>query len=186
MGLFNKKKLSIEEILNAIASLSEEEKAQVKAKIDEPTESEMEEKENPEETSTEQVTEQPVEKPKTEGVGNELGEQPQGEMPEEESAEQPMENADNQPVGTETPPQTEELNDLEQENKEDVIRGLTDRLQVVEEKLAEFEKLKSLMEEYTKKQADSFGYKGAVPGAKKDIHEMSASELKQKMLNGEI
>ena len=82
--------------------------------------------------------------------------------------------------------QPQEMNNVEQDNKEDVVAGLMDRLQAVEEKLATFDELKALMEDYTKKQADSFGYKGAVPGGKKDIHDMSASELKQKMLNGEI
>lgn len=168
MALFGKK-MSLEEILKAIKGLSEEEKAQLKAEIDGETEETTEEVEQvtePQEETEEQVeetVEEPVEEP-TEEVE-------QAPVPEQPVQEQPQE---------------QELNDVEQDNKEDVVAGLMDRLQAVEEKLATFDELKALMEDYTKKQADSFGYKGAVPGAKKDIHDMSATELKQKMLNGEI
>jgi hypothetical protein len=180
MALFGKK-LSLEEILKAIEGLSDEEKAQVKAKMEEkPVEEPIEEgqevvekqvdnQETTEETEqTEEVAqevEEPVEEP-TENV----------ETPNEEPTEE-------QP---EIPAETEELNPIEEGNKDEVIQGLTERLTALEEKLAQFDELKGLMEEFTKKQADSFGYKGAIPGAKKDIHEMSASELKEKMLNGEI
>ena len=175
MGLFNKK-LSLEEILKAIEGLSEEEKAQVKAKMEENVPTEEEPKvDNVEEQvdSTEEVTEEPKE------VGIE-------EPVEEPSIEEPTEpSIEPQPEG-EIQPKTEELNGVEQENKEDAMSALVERITALEEKLAQFDELKGLMEQFTKKQADSFGYKGAVPGAKKDIHEMSASELKQKMLNGEI
>lgn len=178
MGLFNKK-LSLEEILKAIEGLSDEEKAQVKAKMEQSATVEEEPKMDNEEeqvdnNGTEEVTEQPKDVGEEEPV-----EEPSVEEPTEPSIEEP------QPEG-EIQPQTEELNSIEQENKEDALSGLADRISALEEKLAQFDELKGLMEEYTKKQADSFGYKGAVPGAKKDIHDMSASELKQKMLNGEI
>lgn len=169
MALFGKK-MSLEDILKAIKGLSEEEKAKVKAEIngevEEATE-EVEQATEPQEETEEQVeesTEETIEEPVEEAT--EEVEQP---VPEEPVQEQPQ-----------------EMNNVEQDNKEDVVAGLMDRLQAVEEKLATFDELKALMEDYTKKQADSFGYKGAVPGGKKDIHDMSASELKQKMLNGEI
>ena len=178
MGLFNKK-LSLEEILKAIEGLSDEEKAQIKAKMEQSATVEEEpkmdnEEEQADNNGTEEVTEQPKDVGEEEHV-----EEPSVEEPTEPSIEEP------QPEG-EIQPQTEELNGIEQENEEDALSGLVDRISALEEKLAQFDELKSLMEEYTKKQADSFGYKGAVPGAKKDIHDMSASELKQKMLNGEI
>ena len=177
MGLFNKK-LSLEEILKAIEGLSDEEKAQVKAKMEQSTPVEEPKMDNEEEqvdnNGTEEVTEQPKEVGEEEPV-----EEPSAEEPTEPSIEEP------QPEG-EIQPQTEELNGIEQENKEDALSGLVDRISALEERLAQFDELKGLMEKFTQKQADSFGYKGAVPGAKKDIHDMSASELKQKMLNGEI
>ena len=179
MALFNKK-LSLDEILKAIEGLSEEDKAKVKAKMDEgaPVEEtpEVENVEEQADNTAEGESEQP------EQVGEEVEEQ--GALVEEvPGEEQPTEQPT--PEG-EMPPETEELDGVEQDNKDEVISGLVDRVQALEEKLAELNELKGLMEQFTKKQADSFGYKGAVPGAKKDIHDMSASELKEKMLNGEI
>lgn len=172
MGLFNKK-LSLEEILKAIEGLSEEEKAQVKAKMEEPKEEETEVAQEVESDTTEVESEEPVEQ----------AEEPTEEVQEEATKEVAEENVEET---AETTPETEKLNPVEEDNKEDVFSGLADRIQALEERLAELDELKALMEDFTKKQADSFGYKGAIPGAKKDIHEMSASELRQKIQNGEI
>jgi hypothetical protein len=172
MGLFNKK-LSLEEILKAIEGLSDEEKAQVKAK--------MEESATVEETPEANI--EPSEEAQSEI------EQPEATENVEAGAEELIEQAPETQEPTpeaETQPETEQLNGVEQDNKEDVMSGFANRLTAVEEKLAQLDELKELMEKYTKKQADSFGYKGAIPGVKKDINDMSASELKEKMLNGEI
>ena len=171
MGLFNKQKLSLEEILKAIENLSEEEKAQVKAKMEEPTEEEVSGEEIASETEDNGVETEEV---STEEVATEEEVENQ---PTEEPSEQPTE-----PTEQPTPEQDGATN----ENSEDVYQGLADRITALEEQLAQFSELKELMEQFTQKQADSFGYKGAIPGAKKDIHDMSASELKEKMLNGEI
>lgn len=177
MALFSKK-MSLEEILKAIEGLSEEEKAQVKAKMNESTEVPEEPQAEVQSDVTEEKSNEPmVEEPSEQVEGEET------ENLEGEEVEEPTQEVEQAP---ETAPQTEELNDVEQENKEDVLSGLTDRIQALEEKLAELDELKELMEQFTQKQADSFGYKGAVPGGKKDIHEMSANELKQKLINGEI
>ena len=180
MALFNKK-MSLEEILKAIEGLSEEEKAQVKAKMNESTEVPEEPQAEAQSDATEEKSNEPmVEEPSEQVEGEET------ENLEGEEVEEPTQEVEKAP---ETAPQTEELNDAEQENKKDVLGGLTDRVQALEEKLAELDELKELkelMEQFTQKQADSFGYKGAVPGGKKDIHEMSANELKQKLINGEI
>lgn len=177
MALFSKK-MSLEEILKAIEGLSEEEKAQVKAKMNESTEVPEEPQAEAQSDSTEEKSNEPMVEETSEQVEGEETENLEGE-----EVEEPTQEVEQAP---ETAPQTEELNDVEQENNEDVLHGLTDRIQALEEKLAEFDELKSLMEQFTQKQADSFGYKGAVPGGKKDIHEMSANELKQKLINGEI
>lgn len=177
MALFNKKKLSLDEILNAIADLSEEEKAQIKAKMDEKPE--VEEEPKGEEIASE-TQENDVETP--EEMPMEQGEETEGEENIEEPTdgmETPVEQPTEQPI-----PEVPDAN--VEDNQADVIQGLTDRITALEEQLAQFSELKELMENFTKKQADSFGYKGAIPGAKKDIHDMSASELKEKMLNGEI
>ena len=176
MALFNKK-MSLEEILKAIEGLSEEEKAQVKAKMNESTEVPEEPQAEASDATEEKSNEPMVEEPSGQVEGEET------ENLEGEEVEEPTQEVEQSP---ETAPQTEELNDAEKGNNEDVLTGLTGRVQALEEKLAELDELKELMEQFTQKQADSFGYKGAVPGGKKDIHEMSAKELKQKLINGEI
>ena len=176
MALFNKKKLSLEEILNAIATLSEEEKAEIKAKMDEKPEVEEDVKAEETESVTE---EQGVETP--EETNEEVTETEGEEVETEEVAE-----VEEQPSAEEVEQPAPETDQVAEDNQADVIQGLTDRITALEEQLAEFSDLKALMEDFTKKQADNLGYKGAIPGAKKDIQDMSARELKEKMLNGEI
>ena len=179
MALFGKK-MSLDEILKAIANLSEEEKAKVKAMIDGGEEEKEEPVEQEETGEVEQVESEQVE------------EQPEevAEDSVEEPVEEPIEGSEEQPEIPQEPvenaPATEELNGVEQDNSNEVMQGALDRISALEEQIAQLNELKELMEKYTQKQSDSLGYKGAIPGAKKDIHDMSASELKEKMLNGEI
>ena len=72
-----------------------------------------------------------------------------------------------------------------EDNRDDIIKGLTDRLSAIEETMSQFAELKTKMEEFTAKQAESFGYKGQVPSAKKDMQDMSAAELKHQILSGD-
>ena len=179
MGLFNKK-LSLEEILKGIESLSEEEKAMLKEKMQEeakPVEEETEATEPVEETSTEEPTsdgEEVVEE--TEEV-EETAEEPVEEVSNEENIEES--NVETTEEATTEPEQG--LNQVEENNQADIIQQMTDRLSALEEKFATFEDLKAKMEEFTQKQADKFGYKGSIPGAKKDYKDMSADELSKEL-----
>lgn len=74
----------------------------------------------------------------------------------------------------------------EADNREDVMQMLTARVGALEEAIKGFDELKTKMEEYTRKQEESFGYKGRTAGAKKDMQDMSADELKRHILTGEI
>lgn len=74
----------------------------------------------------------------------------------------------------------------EADNREDVMQMLTARVGALEEAIKGFDELKAKMEEYTRKQEESFGYKGRTAGAKKDMQDMSADELKRNILTGEI
>ena len=204
------KKLTLEEILQAIEGLSEEEKAQVveKAQVAQQEQKTDEiPEEAPEEKQVEEKTEEPPVVPteKTEDVEME---EKKEEIPEETSdpiPETPEEKPTEDTIPQPTPEKEAEAklpeeptkepvsptNDVEKNNQAEMVKALTDRVTALEEAnktlssaLEEFKELKALMEEYTSKQADSFGYKGQIPGAKKDIKDMSADELKSHILQG--
>ena len=171
MALF-KKKLSLSEILEGIEGLSEEEKAQVTEKLSTPTEEKPVEPVG--EKATDNVTEgEAVEEPIEES--NEVE-----ETTEEVVEETPIEEAVVEPTD-EPVPQGQEMNELEGENQDNAVESLASRISAIEEQLNAFNELKSKMEEYTQKMADKFGYKGSVPGAKKDYKEMSADELSNEL-----
>lgn len=200
------KKLTLEEILQAIEGLSEEEKAQVVEKA-QGAQQEKQTDEIPEEKQVEEKTEEPSVVPteKTEDVEmeeekKEIPEEsldPVPETPEEKPTEdtipQPTteKEAEKQIPEEPTKEAVTPTNDVEKDNQAEMVKALTDRVTALEEAnktlstaLEEFKELKALMEEYTNKQADSFGYKGQIPGAKKDIKDMSADELKSHILQG--
>ena len=184
MALFGKKKLSLEEILEGIKNLSDEEKA----KIGEEMKSLSNTEESVEETDT-------VEEVETKDD--------QGEVETEESVETTEEEI---PEGTETEGETESIEQTEevveeseeeqlpegesatdemaQDNRDEIIHGLTDKVNELSAQVQELLELKALMEDYTSKQADNFGYKGNVLGAKKDYRDMSADELKNHIMKG--
>lgn len=173
MALF-KKKLSLAEIIEGINSLTEEEKAELKNQME--NGETTEETENAEEvindTKTNEVAENGEEVTETEEVKEEeIEETPNTEA---EAVEEVSANA-----------QSEELNAIEEENKEDINTQLAERVSALEKELAEFKELKEMMQEFTQKQADKFGYKGEIPYGKKDYSQMSTSEL-SKELRSEI
>lgn len=71
------------------------------------------------------------------------------------------------------------------ENRDEIVNRLTERVGVLEDALKELGELKERMEEYTRKQEEHFGLKGkAVGGMSKDMKDMSADELKSAILSG--
>ena len=168
MALF-KKKLSLEEIIEGIKGLSEEEQAKLKQEM----------------TATEETEEEvAVEEVKNDNVAEEV------EETTEEVAEEPTEAVAETEAVEETTEQTEEVatetpNEVETDNTGEIIEQLTNRLAEVEAQLSDLNALKEKMEEFTRKQADKFGYTGGIPSSKKDYGEMSASEL-AKELKSEI
>jgi hypothetical protein len=70
------------------------------------------------------------------------------------------------------------------DNRDAIIHQLSDRVNELSEQIKGLLDLKTLMEEYTTKQADNFGYKGNVLGAKKDYKDMSIDELKAHSIKG--
>lgn len=191
MGLFGKKKLSLDEILEGINNLSEEEKAKALAAMHGNAEPKKEEVE-------EQVEDAGVET--TEGEEVE-GEQVESEAAEEvEEVEEPAETAveptpEEGEVEEAAEPQTEEADvtlaegesatdEMANDNRDAIIHQLTDKVNELSEQIKGLLELKTLMEEYTGKQAESFGYKGNVLGAKKDYKDMSTEELKAHVMKG--
>lgn len=155
MGLFSKK-MTKEDILKAISLLSDEEKSELIDMLED-------------ESEATDVVENDIEE-KVE-VKEEVEDTDETESDEYATGEDVKEEVEEK-VETH-----EKLDDIEEENKENTLTMLVDRISALENALEEFKDLKELMEEYTKKQADSFGYKGKVPGAKKDYADMSAEEL---------
>ena len=194
------KKLTLEEILQAIEGLSEEEKAQVVEKA-QGAQQEKQTDEIPEEVPEEKQVEEKTEDVEMEEEKKEIPEKsldPVPETPEEKPTEDtippqltPEKEAEKQIPEEPTKEAVTPTNDVEKDNQAEMVKALTDRVTALEEAnktlssaLEEFKELKALMEEYTNKQADSFGYKGQIPGAKKDIKDMSADELKSHILQG--
>lgn len=200
MALFGKKKLSLEEILAGIAALSEEEKATLQAKIQgaDAKSEQVEEKESDEQTTDGNGENESVE---TENVEEnvETGENEVEENQPEEATTETEEVTAESETDTVTEPTEENIetetveensvvespvDEQASENTGEIVKGLTDRVVALEETIKGLVELKAMMEEYTEKQKANFGYKGQIPGAKKDIHDMSADELKAHIQKG--
>jgi hypothetical protein len=184
MSLFGKKAMSLDEILKAINALSDEDKAKLVAEMqgnkaeeekpveeveevaeatEEETQDEVPEEATEEVTETEETAEPPVEDTPTEEVGSEATEAvAEDGLPEGESARDEMAN----------------------DNRDEIVHELADKVNALSEQIQSLLELKGLMEEYTQKQADSFGYKGNVLGSKKDYRDMSVEELKARQTKG--
>lgn len=185
MALFGKKKLSLEEILEGIKNLSDEEKAKAlsamqgedKAEPTEEVEGTVEETAEGENVEGEQVEETE----EVEGVEETTEESVETtESTEEvETPAEPTEDAD--ATFAEGESATDEMAN---DNRDEIIHQLTDKVNELSEQMKGLLELKSLMEEYTSKQAEGFGYKGNVLGAKKDYKDMSTEELKAHAMKG--
>ncbi len=183
MALFGKKKLSLEEILEGIKALSDEEKAKVVAsaqgeakpdpvETEAPVEDAGVEDANGEEVVEETATEEVAEEPANEPVAEEATETEAPTEPVEESADVVL------------PEDQSATDEMANDNRDQIIHQLSDKVNELSEQIKGLLELKSLMEEYTGKQADSFGYKGKVLGAKKDYKDMSTDELKAHAIKG--
>lgn len=178
MGLFSKK-ITFDEILKGIESLTDEEKAKLLVKINGEETPEAEAPEDPavpEAPEAEETPEEGVETPETAPEGEEeTATEPVPEV--EEGLEQPAE---------ETPaeePEAEPMNESEQDNTAEMLKSFGDRLTALETTIGELNALKASMEEYVNKQKESFGYRSnGGAGSHKDFQDMSAAELKQHIL----
>ena len=67
----------------------------------------------------------------------------------------------------------------------EIIKALTDRVIALEDGMKTLKALQDRMEEYDARNAEKFGYHGKPGDKRQDISEMSASELKEKILSGQ-
>ena len=187
MTLFGKKKLSLEEILEGIKALSDEEKAKVVASVQGEANPDPVETEAPvedagvEDANGEEVVDEKVEETATEEVAEEPANEPvTEEATETEAPTEPVEESADVVL-----PESESATDeMANDNRDQIIHQLSDKVNELSEQIKGLLELKTLMEEYTGKQADSFGYKGKVLGAKKDFKDMSTDELKAHAIKG--
>lgn len=187
MALFGKKKLSLEEILEGIKTLSDEEKAKAVAAMQGEKKPEPVETESPvedagvEDANGEEVVGEKVEETATEEVLEEPATEP---VTEEVAMEEPTDGATEESADVVLPEEQSATDEMANDNRDQIIHELTDKVNELSEQIKGLLELKTLMEEYTGKQAEAFGFKGNVLGAKKDYKDMSTDELKAHAIKG--
>lgn len=175
-------KLSLEQIIAGINALSEEDKAKVTEMLNGEVENDAPVEEVEKTDAVEEPTEESVEE--VESATDEEVETPT-EEPQEEVTEEVTEETDAPVEETESAEEVvDAVDDVAEDNKDAIIQTLTDRVTALENGLKELDELKALMQEYTSKQAEQFGYKGSLLGAKKDVKDMSVEELKSRQMKG--
>lgn len=111
------------------------------------------------------------------------GEGETSELDEEDDT--PEEKAEDKTDETKSE-EAKEDNGKEEDNRNEIIKSLSDRISALEESFKDFGSLKEKMDEYACKQAESFGLPGKViGGSSKNMEDMSASELKNAILSGQ-
>lgn len=180
MALFGKKKFTLEELLKGVQDLSTDEKAQFLDALKGMNESKEEVVEEEKVEETEAVVED-VEKVDDNQEAETVEEEITPEQGEEVIEETDVDKTEETASFSEEESARDEM---AEDNRDEIIHQLTEKVNALEEGMKEMHELKSLMEEYTKKQADQFGYKGNLLGAKKDYSEMSTEELKARQMKG--
>jgi hypothetical protein len=177
----NEKPTTLEEVKQAYENLSDDDKKSfneyhqsIAERVHESVASEREHAQE-DSQSAEASEHEALDEEHAEGKGDveELHEQDAPEKVSEEASEDEV-SADSQDGGK------------EEDNRNEIIERLTDRVNALEEALKEFGTLKEKMDEYIGKQEKFFGLQGKViGGTSKNIEDMSASELKDAILSGQ-
>ena len=165
MGIFNKK-ITLDEILQAISDLKDEEKAKLMETL-----SDGKTEENATDASEDANNETDCGKDCASEEERNAAEE--GAEKHEETGEDAPDNQTSQDTSAE-------------ENRDDVIQILSARVGDLEEKIAKLDKLRDRMEEYERKTADRFGYRTDDGKAGKNIYDMTADELDGAIRRGEV
>lgn len=181
MAIFSKKR-TLDDILKDIDALSPEEKAEIGKKMQDLYKAEDErEIDKIEETKADsaEVADEKAEEVKDESevIGKDVDEVEKEVKADETPAEEAKtEDVEKEPVEGEADPE-------KADKTAEVLKGITDRLGALEGVISELTELKEKMDEYVKKQEESFGYKSDFGSdGNKSMDDMSAEELKHKLL----
>lgn len=184
MAFFSKKPSTLEEVKKAYEDLSDEDKKSFHQSIADRVHESIaaQEREHGQEDG------QSAEAREHEALGAEHadGKGETGELHEsDDTPEEKKEDAEDK--GKEEPSDGVTKEDgKEEDNRNEVVERLTDRVSALEEALKEFSALKEKMDEYVGRQEKSFGMSGkVVGGSSKNMEDMSASELKDAILRGQ-
>lgn len=191
MALF-KKHLSLDEILKAVSAMSPEDKEKVRAAAERASDAEETPAESETTEDTPETTEEtdPAEEKTPDGetpAEETSAEEPAAEGTTEETPATAAENADAEAAKADaegTPNETAQDEEADEHGSE-IIKALTDRVIALEESMKTLKALQDRMEEYDARNAEKFGYHGKPGDKRQDISEMSAAELKEKMLSGQ-
>ena len=181
--MFGKK--TADDVLKLFAQLPEEEKAKVMASMKQPDTTDEKQIAKAEEDMDAKGEEDGTKDQTAKDVLDEsVGEQ---EHLDGDKDSQSAKDRIEESVGAEAADIAKKADTDEQaeENEKEATSKLAERVSALEEALKGFNELKARMEDYNKKQAEKFGYKGGSLGEKKDIHDMTADELKHSLLHGE-
>lgn len=192
MALF-KKHLTLDAILKAIADLSPEGKAKVRAAVDDADEMPPA---GPDDETPAEATTDCEENSSAESAGSTDG---TGETAEKATTESGAEAAESTATAAPTPDATPESvestvaethdetaqDEEADEHGAEIIKALADRILALEDRMKALAELKDRMEEYNARNAESFGYRSKPSDKLRDIADMSASELKEKILSGQ-
>ena len=181
------KKTTAEDVMKLFSTLPDEEKKKFLAGVKPTTEERIDEakadiaEKGPDsQTEKDRIDESVGEQEKLDG--NEDSQTAKDRVDESEG----MQAAEQAHEETETAQEeSEEHSDKTEENRDEIMQKLVSRVTALEEGLNALNELKAQMEEYSAKQADSFGYKGKAAEGKKDMKDMTADELKKHILSGD-
>ena len=177
--MFGKK--TAEDVLKLFSQLPDEEKAKVLDGLKKPDTEDEEQVAEAEEHIEERGEEDGTKDQTAQDVEDEsVGEQEKLDGNEDsQTAEERIEESE----GTQAYDEAKE-DERTEENRSEILEQLTTRVSAMEEALKELNELKEQMKDYAAKNAERFGYKGTPFGTQKSMDDMSADELKNKILHG--
>ena len=186
MALF-KKKRTLDEILEDVKNLSPKEAKELHEKMSDLYKAEDEreiDKIEEEKADTDEVKDEKADEvnEESEEIGKDVDEV-KDEVATDEAAEEPVTEEETEVSDTHEIPDNDPEIPSTDDNTAELIKTLTDRVNGLVQLVGELHVLKEKMDEYVYKQKEAFGYKSEGGGARKNYEDMSASELKNHILN---
>ena len=186
MALFGKKLSTLDEIKKAYENLSDEDKETFKQSITDRVDESVAAQKEDEGEKSEQSAEAEIhealgeEHAEDKGETEELGEKDDTPKEEAEDKRDETDEKSSEVETSETEDKPEDVSKEQVDNRDEIIKGLTDRVTALENGLKELDELKAAMDEYNKKNAERFGYKGKTDTEKKSFNDMSVKELEER------